>query len=51
MITMEHNPNLRFSKVHPTNLKLSNFKMIAARWLKIIASRSPLMSLPLYQIL
>jgi hypothetical protein len=51
MITMEHNPNPRFSKAHPTNLKLSNFKMIEARWLKLIASSSPLMALPLYQIL
>jgi hypothetical protein len=41
MVTMEHNTNPQFSKAHLTNLKLNNFKIIAAMGLKIIASRSP----------
>jgi hypothetical protein len=42
MVTMEHkNPNPQISKAHLTNLKFDNFKMIEAKGLKIIASRSP----------
>jgi hypothetical protein len=50
MVTMEHNPNPQFSKAHLTNLNLNNLKMIEAMGLKIIASRSPWMTLPTYQI-
>jgi hypothetical protein len=50
MVTMEHNPNPQFSKAHLTTLNLNNFKIIEAMGLKIIASRSPWMALPLYQI-
>jgi hypothetical protein len=50
MVTMEHNPNPEFSKAHLTNLNLNNFKVIEAMVLKVIASRSPLMALPTYQI-
>jgi hypothetical protein len=47
---MECNTNTQFSKAHLTTLKFNNFKMIEAVGLKIIASRSPRMALPLYQI-
>jgi hypothetical protein len=52
MVTMEHkNTNPQFSKPHLTILNLNNFKIIEAMGLAIIASRSPWMELPLYQIL
>jgi hypothetical protein len=41
MVTMEHNPKPKFSKAYLTALNLSNFKMIEAVGLKIIALRSP----------
>jgi hypothetical protein len=50
MVAMEHNPNSQFSEAHLTNLNLNNFKMIESMGLKIIASRSPWMALPPYQI-
>jgi len=45
-----NNPNPQFSKAHLTTLNLSNFKMIEAMGLKIIASRSPWMALLRYKI-
>jgi hypothetical protein len=36
-----NNPNPLLSKAHLTTLNLSNFKMVEAMGLKIIASRSP----------
>jgi len=44
------NPDYLLISAHLTNLNLNNFKMIEAMGLKIIASRSPWMALPLYQI-
>jgi hypothetical protein len=41
MVTMEHNPNPLLSKDHLTTSNLSNFKMIEAMGLEIIASRTP----------
>jgi hypothetical protein len=50
MVTMEHkNTNPQFSKAHLT-VNLNNFKTIEAMGLKVIASRSPCMALPPYQI-
>jgi hypothetical protein len=40
-VTMVYNPNPLLSKAYLTSLNLSNFKMIDAMGLKIIASRSP----------
>jgi hypothetical protein len=37
MVTIEHNPNPQFSRAHLTALNLSNFKIIEAMGLKIIA--------------
>jgi hypothetical protein len=52
MVTIEHKQSKTqsLSKAHLTNLNLNNFKMIEAMWLQTIASRSPWMALPLYQI-
>jgi hypothetical protein len=48
---MEHkNTYPHFSKAHLTNLNLSNFKMIEAMGLKIIASKSPWMALARHKI-
>jgi hypothetical protein len=47
MVTME---KPQFSKAHLTTLNLSNFKTIEAMRLKITASRSTIMALPLNQI-
>jgi hypothetical protein len=41
MVTMEHNPNPQSSKAHLTNLNVSNFKIIEAMGLKVIASKTP----------
>jgi hypothetical protein len=43
MVTMEHkkNANPQLSKAHLTTLNLSNFNMIEAMGIKIIATRSP----------
>jgi hypothetical protein len=50
MVTTKHKPNPQFSKAHLTNLNLNNFKTIEVLELKIIASRSPWLALPSYQI-
>jgi hypothetical protein len=42
LVTMKHkNPNPLLSKAHLRTLNLSNFKMIEAMGLKIIATSSP----------
>jgi hypothetical protein len=51
MVTMEHKQTKpKFSKARLTNLNLNTFKIIETMGLKIIASRSPWMALPPYQI-
>jgi hypothetical protein len=51
MVTMEQKQSKpTVNKAHLTNLNLSNFKMIEAMGLKIIASRSSWIALPPYQI-
>jgi hypothetical protein len=41
MVTMEHNPNLQFTKAHLTTLNLNNYKTIEAIGLKLM-HRCPL---------
>jgi hypothetical protein len=45
-----NNTNAQFSKAHLTTLKFNNFKIIEAMGLKIIALRSPSITLSPYQI-
>jgi hypothetical protein len=47
---MLNNINPLMSKAHLAALNLSHFKMVEAMVLKIIASRSPQMASPPYQI-
>jgi hypothetical protein len=52
MVTMEHKQyNPQFRKARLINLNLNNFKMIEGMGIKSIASGSPWMALPPYQIL